>query len=359
MSTVYPQVHGAADPVAASNAKYRSELEDYGWFVRPADTENESSAGYYGGYPCESSAGAILAAKLAGDLDGILTLMDEDFEFGPSVDGLGRDTSDPAYLDSLLPDGTPTYMARRDEAVQSSVNREAGYSIDVPHTQGETLNGPSFTVANTTPRKDKGRKICSPRVNNSSSTSRKAPRPQASPFDAARGSSTPELSSSCSSPPSSELSTPASSPVPVPVYLAARPSTRTSPRKRKATTKGDYMDADEFDPTPDQASSSVPQKRGRSGPKRFMCKWKELFGGACTSTSTTAQAHDRHIVTHLPEDSGHAFEGYLCSICMKGCNRQDSCQRHINTCCKGAGHIITVDREWFLAQPANHHLFVL
>lgn len=69
----------------------------------------------------------------------------------------------------------------------------------------------------------------------------------------------------------------------------------------------------------------------------YRCLWREHFGGNCDyscSTHREFQTHDRHILTHLPDDNGYTRANFMCKANPAGCcrkySRLDAVTRHIN-----------------------------
>lgn len=67
----------------------------------------------------------------------------------------------------------------------------------------------------------------------------------------------------------------------------------------------------------------------------YRCLWRVHFGGNCeySFTRERTQAHDRHILTHLPDDEGYSRVNFVCKACpAKSCRtycRLDAVARHI------------------------------
>lgn len=67
----------------------------------------------------------------------------------------------------------------------------------------------------------------------------------------------------------------------------------------------------------------------------YRCLWRVHFGGNCeySFARERMQAHDRHILTHLPDDEGYSRVNFVCKACpAASCRtycRLDAVARHI------------------------------
>ncbi|EJD07332.1 uncharacterized protein FOMMEDRAFT_143784 [Fomitiporia mediterranea MF3/22] len=107
-----------------------------------------------------------------------------------------------------------------------------------------------------------------------------------------------------SSSPGSDMSRPSVNSTP---DLTESPSTNfsaTSSKKRHSPGDDSFHEH--------ESPSSRP--RGRKG--AFACNWHLLVGGTCDNSFADKQAHDRHILTHLPTEDGKLFTGFKCKLCM-------------------------------------------
>ncbi|KAL5537111.1 hypothetical protein ACEPAF_934 [Sanghuangporus sanghuang] len=100
---------------------------------------------------------------------------------------------------------------------------------------------------------------------------------------------------------------------------------------------------------------------------RYICRWGIVVGGGCAETFTTAQSHDRHVTSHVPDVGGDVFKTFLCRFCLRDSeskpgsgrfNRQDPCKRHIVTMhlSKGGkhswrGYMLVRKRPWWWPSP--------
>ncbi|KAL5531462.1 hypothetical protein ACEPAG_4339 [Sanghuangporus baumii] len=71
---------------------------------------------------------------------------------------------------------------------------------------------------------------------------------------------------------------------------------------------------------------------------RFICRWGIVVGGGCADTFVTAQSHDRHVASHVPDAGGDVLRTFLCRFCLHNpgtksgagrFSRRDPCKRHI------------------------------
>ncbi|KAL5531463.1 hypothetical protein ACEPAG_4340 [Sanghuangporus baumii] len=68
---------------------------------------------------------------------------------------------------------------------------------------------------------------------------------------------------------------------------------------------------------------------------RFICRWGIVVGGGCADTFVTAQSHDCHVASHVPDAAGDVLRTFVTRLClhnpgMKGrFSRRDPCKRHI------------------------------